>query len=398
MALLKKKILKISSSHDIHDITIDLTHDTHILQQNIQKDLYTLLIKYKSTIDNNPSWNKIKKISNLYEYIYVYNKHVNNNIGTALYNPLSRSYFKLQEMIYDFNLVHKKKNELTIVGLAEAPGGFIECLYQFRKEKNPLNKDVYYCMSLISDDMDVPSLHSLKKVIKDNELHIVKGVDQTGNLYNYKNILYLEDEINKKVDIVTADGGFNYEDQYDYQEQLSYKLIYSEMVTALCILKKGGHFVLKIFDVFTHNTCHLIYFISTFFNSIYVTKPFSSRPANSEKYLVCKSFKGMDTTYKKILLDTLLDWNVINHNYKYVTNIFTIKQTPCYYNVMNALQEYNIMFVKHQIKNILMTLTYIKHDLSEKDIEKIHYVQASMSFFWCLKYKLELNYKCKYLK
>ena len=398
MALLQKKVLTIENDHNLNNILIDLNHDTSILKQNVQTNLYNLLIKYKSNIDNNPHWNKIKKLSNLYEYIYVYNKHINNNIGTALYNPLSRSFFKLQEMIIDLDILDNDTKKLTILGLAEAPGGFMECLYEFRKKHTINNNDDYYCISLISNNSDIPSLFGLKKIIKNNKLTILKGEDETGNLYNYKNVIHIKNSIQKKVDIVTADGGFNYDDQYNFQEQLSYKLIYSEIITALHTLKNGGHFILKIFDIFTHNTFHLIYFVSKFFKKVHIIKPFSSRPANSEKYLVCKSFTGLNKYYSKVLLDTLLDWNVINDNLKYVTNIFTITPNYNYNIIMESIEKYNIMFVKNQIKNILTTLSYIQYNLSEKDKELLHYKQASMSFFWCLKYKLNLNYKCKYLK
>lgn len=406
MSIVQKRILTIKHNYDMyHDMTqttptiqIDLQHSKTILKQNIQPELYNLLIKYKSHIDNNIYWNKVKKISNIFEYIYIYNKHVDNNIGTALYNPISRSFFKLQEIICDLDLLQTESKALVIVGLAEAPGGFIECMYQYRRKQFVLNKDEYFCMSLLSSDTDVPLLQHLKHKIKYNTLTLLTGEDGSGDLYNYKNIIHLKKSIGKKVDIVTADGGFNYDDQYDYQEQLSYKLIFSEMISALHILKKGGHFVLKIFDIFTHNTCNLIYFISTFFEEVYITKPFSSRPANSEKYVVCKHFRGMSEEYGQTLLETLLDWNVINHNHKFVTNIFNITTTPTYTNIMKGLYEYNIMFVKNQIKNILTTLTYIEYHLSEQDKIKIYHIQASVCFFWCLKYKLELNYRCKYLK
>ena len=394
MALLQKRILTIKNDHNVDNIHIQLSHDTSILKQNVQKKLYRVLIKYKSNIDNNPQWKKIKKISNLDEYIYIYNKHINNNIGTALYNPVSRSFFKLQEMLIDLNIIDMDLPNIRILGLAEAPGGFMECLYKYRNN----TKDTYFCMSLISDNNDIPSLFSLKKIIKNNQLTIIKGEDQTGDLYNYKNILHIKKLIKKKVDIVTADGGFNYNEQYNYQEQLSYKLIYSEIITALHTLKNGGHFILKIFDIFTHNTFHLIYFVSKFFKDVHIIKPFSSRPANSEKYLVCKSFIGISKKYGTLLLNTLLDWNVLNHNSKYVTNIFTIAVTDNYKRIMKAIQNYNIVFVKNQIKNILTTLSYIEYNLTEQDKELLQYRQAAMSFFWCLKYKLELNYKCKYLK
>ena len=406
MSLLHKHVLHIQNTDQkIENILIDLQHSPNIIEHNSQLQLFKLLSKYKTHIDTEPEWNQMKKVSNMYEYIYIYNKYLDTNIGTAEYNPISRSFFKLYEIIQDLNLFEFKtfnipisKKKLTIVGLAEAPGGFMECIYTYRKKKKCFNQDKYYTMSLISDDKDVPNLYTLKKKIKNNPLTLIEGVDGTGSLYNYKNIKHLRTIIPDKADIVTADGGFNCSKKYNYQEQLSYKLIYSEIIAALYILKKGGHFVVKIFDIFTHNTVHLIYLLSFFFKDVYIIKPFSSRPANSEKYIVSKDFLGIDETYMDLLLAALLDWNVINDNRKYVTNIFSIQKNKTYDSIVESIHMYNMMFVKEQIKNILTTLAYIKSNMSYEDKETIYYTQASRCFFWCLKYQMELNYKCKYLK
>ena len=49
---------------------------------------------------------------------------------------------------------------------------------------------------------------------------------------------------------MTADGGFRWNDE-NYQEQEAYILIFGEIVAALRIQAKGGHFVLKLFESFT---------------------------------------------------------------------------------------------------------------------------------------------------
>jgi len=428
MSLLRKQILHICHpDHSLQDITIQLQHANTILEHNSQLQLFRLLSKYKRHIDSEPEWNQMKKVSNIYEYIYIYNKYLDSNIGVTLHNPISRSFFKLYEMIQDLDLLEfnnkpkqipnsneaaihthhsqslhltekKGTSKLIILGLAEAPGGFMESIYTYRKKQKCFNQDEYYTMSLISEDKDVPSLQSLKDIIVDNKLTLIDGVDGTGSLYNYKNIQHLRTVLPGKADIVTADGGFNFYEQYNYQEQLSYKLIFSEIIGALYVVKKGGHFVLKIFDIFTDNTIHLIYFLSKFFKDVYIIKPFSSRPANSEKYIVSKGFLGIDEAYMSTLLETLLDWNVLNHNGKYVQRIYTIKKNKVYKKIKWAICNYNMMFVKEQIKNILTTLVYIKSNMSYEHREKIYYTQASMCFFWCLKYHMELNPKCKYLK
>ena len=46
-------------------------------------------------------WDKSKKLSNEYELIHLPNKKMRGQ-SIAKYEPLSRSYFKLWEMIVDF--------------------------------------------------------------------------------------------------------------------------------------------------------------------------------------------------------------------------------------------------------------------------------------------------------
>jgi cap1 methyltransferase len=48
-------------------------------------------------------------------------------------------------------------------------------------------------------------------------------------------------------------------------------------------LHSGGKFVCKIFDVFTPFTAGLIYILYRHFERICIIKPYTSRPANSER-------------------------------------------------------------------------------------------------------------------
>lgn len=56
---------------------------------------------------------------------------------------------------------------------------------------------------------------------------------------------------------------------------------------ALLIVRTGGHFVCKIFDLFTPFSVALIYLMYRSFAHISIHKPNTSRPANSERYLFC---------------------------------------------------------------------------------------------------------------
>ena len=55
----------------------------------------------------------------------------------------------------------------------------------------------------------------------------------------------------------------------------------------ICFLK-GGNFVCKLFDIFTPFSVGLVYLMYLCFDRICLHKPVTSRPANSERYMVCE--------------------------------------------------------------------------------------------------------------
>lgn len=74
-----------------------------------------------------------------------------------------------------------------------------------------------------------------------------------GNMLDTKNLHYFaeKDLKNQKCELVTGDGGIEVSgDAYDLQELCNAKLFFSEIITALSINKKGGTFILKIYDSF----------------------------------------------------------------------------------------------------------------------------------------------------
>lgn len=91
-----------------------------------------------------------------------------------------------------------------------------------------------------------------------------------------------------------ADGGFSVEGQENIQEILSKQLYLCQCLTALKILRTNGNFLCKLFDIFTPFSVGLLYLMYQCFEEIAIIKPNSSRPANSERYLVCK-WKKADT-------------------------------------------------------------------------------------------------------
>ncbi|XP_055682502.1 cap-specific mRNA (nucleoside-2'-O-)-methyltransferase 1 [Lutzomyia longipalpis] len=137
--------------------------------------------------------------------------------------------------------------------------------------------------------------------------HPFYGIKEDGDVYNPENIESLMklvmNETETGVHFMMADGGFSVKNQENIQEILSKRLYLCQCLAALSILREKGHFVVKLFDLFTPFSVGLIYLMYKCFRQIAIIKPNTSRPANSERYLVCKWMKPHTDTIRRHLLD-----------------------------------------------------------------------------------------------
>ncbi|XP_043285627.1 cap-specific mRNA (nucleoside-2'-O-)-methyltransferase 1-like [Venturia canescens] len=90
------------------------------------------------------------------------------------------------------------------------------------------------------------------------------------------------------VHVMMSDGDFSVEGQENMQEMLSKQLYLCQCLVALMVVRERGHFVTKLFDIYTPFSAGLVYIMSRCFESISIFKPNTSRPVNSERYLICK--------------------------------------------------------------------------------------------------------------
>lgn len=119
------------------------------------------------------------------------------------------------------------------------------------------------------------------------------GVNDDGDIYVTENVRSFSKFVRNSTNntlchFVMADGGFSVEGQENIQEILSKRLYLCQFYTALSVLREGGHFVCKLFDIFTQFSVGLVYLMYRAFEHVSIFKPNTSRPANSERYIVCK--------------------------------------------------------------------------------------------------------------
>lgn len=238
-------------------------------------------------------WNFAKKIINPYELVYTYKK---DNIPKSLsmHIPLSRSYFKMIEMLQltEYFKLRPSKMSLSTAHVCEGPGGFIEAIYEIASRNNIKIKNTH-AITLRSTQPHIPGWRRAQQFLqRHRQVKIEYGPDNTGDILIKEN---RDDFIRKtgKVNIYTADGGFDFTADYLAQEKSIFPLIVASAYIGFSVLDNHGFFVLKIFDQFEIATQQLITFMASLFDQWTIYKPATSRPCNSEQYFIGYKFYGI---------------------------------------------------------------------------------------------------------
>jgi 23S rRNA U2552 (ribose-2'-O)-methylase RlmE/FtsJ len=249
---------------------------------------------------------------------------------------ISRAYFKLYEILYDDPMLYREHcNSLFI---CEAPGGFIECVTDIRRKKN-LRTNYY---SISKYDVSI----KYDRYLEENNL--LYG-DITNISTINETIKTVLTRFEYGMDIITADGGFDVK-FYNNQEIVTSKLLLCEIYIALKTQKAGGIFVIKFFDMFTHNSIMYYLILSSFYEYVSIIKPKTSRNCNSERYLVCHNFYG--EKFWKPSNEMLIE--KIKHiimNFK-INNTILFPDFVISPEIKNKIKTFNNLIVHEQIKTI----------------------------------------------
>ncbi|KAL3872951.1 hypothetical protein ACJMK2_036120 [Sinanodonta woodiana] len=124
----------------------------------------------------------------------------------------------------------------------------------------------------------------------------VRGLDGDGDIFKPDNQAAFISFVKENTDglgvhFVMADGGFSVDGEENIQEILSKQLYLCQCLVAISILRPGGHFMCKLFDLFTSFSVGLVYLMYRIFDRVSLFKPVTSRPANSERYIICRSLR-----------------------------------------------------------------------------------------------------------
>jgi 23S rRNA U2552 (ribose-2'-O)-methylase RlmE/FtsJ len=326
-------------------------------------------------------WEYYKKMVNPYEFVYTHKKYDDFPDSVCTLHPLSRSYFKIVEMlqVLEFFKLYPSTTRFRSAHVCEGPGGFIEgFLHMASRNRQTVTSAT--AMTLRPTQTNVPGWKRAAGFLHANRnVKVVYGLDGTGDLLNYDNQNAFVRDCGHKVHFFTGDGGFDFSTDYDSQERAMFPLLVASVRVGMEVLAEGGHFVLKFFDFYHEGTRDLLRFLSTQFREWTLYKPATSRPCNSEHYFLGRGFRAPSAA----ALAIVRSWTkqMCGPSPRIVSRLLDPRTLPTpFSSLMDAL---NAAAVRSQIVYLERVFEMIDSDTLEDTGAKLIAHHEQLSYLWC---------------
>lgn len=300
------------------------------------KTIYYKYMKLNKLYENNPyyknNWRKIVCLLHPFELI-------KTEISTSLIPQtakkpikITNAFMKMYEFItyldkteHYLETLFNKTNTLTFYDIAGAPGMFVIAAHKYLENHYPKT----------TLDWHTSSLEGVKNAFVDT-YNLYKSNPNRYASCDVTNLENLTLEINKfkgTKKLVTGDIGAFHDDNWNkLQEESQLHLEYGQMILALNLVAPGGCLFLKMYSLVTLETIRLLDILSSFFEKVYITKPYTSRILNDESYIACINRNSKDCS-KLPLLYANVPENYISTNIDLVKSFENSRLDAKYYHL-----------------------------------------------------------------
>ena len=254
-----------------------------------------------------------------------------------LRNTMSKKYYmfdatnaslKMYELLMQMNLVDcaslaNNENTLNSFSNAELPGAFIIAIKYYIESKCagkqfnwlassylPMAAAAVGNKTILEDKFKLYEMNRDRWLMGPKPNGLPTSLpDITGDVTDPETVLVLGRAVRSRfattegAKLYTSDAGIDVTGDYAGQEENTSAINYGQVLSGLLSLARGGNFVTKQYTFFTPFSRSLIALVAGFFEETYIVKPATSRPGNSEVYLVGKNFKGIDPLMETALLE-----------------------------------------------------------------------------------------------
>jgi 23S rRNA U2552 (ribose-2'-O)-methylase RlmE/FtsJ len=356
-----------------------------------KEDPHETILTLKESIqqyDKTELWDLAKRITNPYELIHTHSNRLQLPKSTCCITPLSRSFFKMIEILshFDFFTRHKQP-KLKSLHICEGPGGFIEAFHSIA-EKNKRTVQHSFAMTLKSTHVMIPGWRRATQFLqKHPQIELLYGPTKTGNIYEPCNQDACVEVIGPGgAHFVTSDGGFDFSDDFQAQEKNMIRLLVCSALILLRSVAVEGDMVLKVFDCNSQVMRDFITILASCFQSWSLYKPVTSRPCNSEWYFLGKSAYRNKQVAISIL--TELRDKLQEHEQCEFTQL--LETNP----LNETIQSLQTNRCDLQMKALNEVLSFCKNYKSMNQ-EEMWNQQREPSIWWCSAFKMPTEFRSK---
>lgn len=361
-----------------------------------QEEVHQELEQLKESIqpyDKTELWDLAKRITNPYELINTHSSRLQLPPSTCILNPLSRSFFKMTEMLHILQFFDRHpQQKLRSMHVCEGPGGFIEAFYDMASQsKRTISAS--YAMTLRSTHMMIPGWRRASQFLqKHNTVHLLYGPRRTGDIYEDENQQACAEAVGAQgVQLATADGGFDFSDDFHAQERNILRLLVCSALILLQTVAIDGDIVLKLFDCNSPVTRDLITILASCFKSWTVYKPVTSRPCNSEWYFLGRTaFREKSGAIR--LLASVRDGLAASPPVVYTRLIATEGATLD--EQIHAMQKSREQVQMSALKEVL-TFCKAKDTMDSATLTSMWETHREKTIHWCNDFRMPTYYKLK---
>jgi hypothetical protein len=332
---------------NIHNINVNPQYSNELCRPSISYSLLNYYHEVKIQIDemfvddcdlSDNSFEDAIKIINPYEFIF--SKVPGSKFSVSKLKPKNNIFYDLLEIYNNLNIFESFKYDNVINVLHVSPNyvDAIECFEMFREGLS----DMHY---------------SSNKIDIDNDLNGIK-----------MDFIFYESETESS----------NY-----------FVSLIQAIIVILRNQKKNGTSVIKIGSVFHKPVIDILYYLSSLYDKVYISKPNTNNIISFDRYIVCKSFiyDEQSIHYLKLnYLKLLIFIKKLENKHVYSVLDFDVP-----YFFKNKIDDLNIIIGQQQLEALDQIITIYKNKNKNDKIELIKKNNIQKSVSWCEKYKIPCN-------
>jgi cap2 methyltransferase len=271
------------------------------------------------------NWLRISGHFDLYKSLrkYIsekYNVQLGSNAWLKYYEIYCDFGFHLlfAEMLDNTAIDHiPESKKITAFFNAELPGAALCAFNHYMKTVADISYR-WYASSLVDtagESHGTTALSDVYGLVSENRENWLMDENNNGDATDIKNLRDFAAKIGPSspvggVHFYSHDAGMDVSNDYNNQETINAKLHLGCAIAGFMTMRLGAIFVAKQYTCLETLTWNLIIIYSSLFDKFYLYKPLTSRPHNSEIYLIGIGYRGISNDLLNCLIAKLENFNM----------------------------------------------------------------------------------------